>query len=184
MPIGMNHETENINAHQDIVLQTGSIFGNAGSSAPSGYLLCDGSAVNRTTYARLFTAIGTNYGAGDGNTTFNIPDGRGGVLRGAGTSSGYTQNVTVTLGAKLDDAGQNHKHADSGHYHYLNDGGTATGDSLSNVDTAPANEETNGVRVSLGYANIGGPTVLDSGTPRVSTETRVKSIGVNFFIKF
>lgn len=46
----------------------------AGVSAPSGYLLCDGSAVNRTTYANLFTIIGTIYGIGDGSTTFNIPD--------------------------------------------------------------------------------------------------------------
>lgn len=47
------------------------------SSAPSGYLVEDGSAVSRTTYADLFAAIGTTYGAGDGSTTFNLPDSRG-----------------------------------------------------------------------------------------------------------
>lgn len=46
----------------------------AGTSAPSGYLLCDGSAVSRTTYAALFAVISTTYGVGDGSTTFNIPD--------------------------------------------------------------------------------------------------------------
>ena len=52
----------------------GSISMYAGSTAPTGYLLCDGSAVSRTTYADLFTAIGTTYGVGDGSTTFNVPN--------------------------------------------------------------------------------------------------------------
>lgn len=46
----------------------------AGTTVPTGYLLCDGSAVSRTTYANLFAAIGTTYGSGDGSTTFNIPN--------------------------------------------------------------------------------------------------------------
>jgi hypothetical protein len=45
----------------------------AGTTIPTGYLLCDGSAVSRTTYADLFAAIGTTYGSGDGNSTFNLP---------------------------------------------------------------------------------------------------------------
>ena len=51
----------------------GSIIAYAGTTIPSGYLLCDGSAISRTTYSALFSAIGTTYGAGDGNSTFNIP---------------------------------------------------------------------------------------------------------------
>lgn len=46
----------------------------AGRTIPSDYLLCDGSAISRTTYAKLFAAIGGQYGAGDGSTTFNLPD--------------------------------------------------------------------------------------------------------------
>lgn len=53
---------------------TGSIKMYAGSVSPSGYLICDGSAINRTTYATLFSICGTAYGAGDGSSTFNIPD--------------------------------------------------------------------------------------------------------------
>lgn len=49
---------------------------------PAGYLACDGSAVSRTTYAALFAIIGTFYGAGDGSTTFNLPDIRGRVIAG------------------------------------------------------------------------------------------------------
>lgn len=58
-----------------------------GASAPTGWLECDGSAVNRTTYARLFTAISTTWGVGDGSTTFNVPDFRGRVLVGKGTGT-------------------------------------------------------------------------------------------------
>lgn len=52
------------------------------ANPPTGYLLCDGSAISRTSYADLFTALGTLYGAGDGSTTFNLPDFRGCFLRG------------------------------------------------------------------------------------------------------
>lgn len=68
----------------------------AGSSAPSGWLFCDGSSVSRTTYATLFSAIGTTYGAGNGSTTFNLPDCRGRTLIGVGQGSGLTNR---TLGA-------------------------------------------------------------------------------------
>lgn len=54
--------------------QIGVVKAFAGSVAPSGYILCDGSAISRTTYAGLFSVIGTAYGTGDGSTTFNIPD--------------------------------------------------------------------------------------------------------------
>ena len=53
---------------------TGMIFAFAGSTIPSGFLLCDGSKVSRTTYKKLFDVIGTTYGAGDGSTTFNLPN--------------------------------------------------------------------------------------------------------------
>lgn len=70
----------------------------AGTTPPSGWLLCDGAAVSRTTYAALFVAIGTTWGAGDGSTTFNLPDLRGRAPIGAGTGSGLTAR---TLGGTL-----------------------------------------------------------------------------------
>ena len=60
----------------------------AGSSAPTGWLLCFGQAVSRTTYATLFTAISTTYGTGDGSTTFNLPDLRGRVIAGIDNMGG------------------------------------------------------------------------------------------------
>lgn len=58
-----------------------------GSSTPTGFLLCDGSAVSRATYAALFAAIGTSYGTGDGTTTFNLPNTSGRTFIGAGTGT-------------------------------------------------------------------------------------------------
>jgi microcystin-dependent protein len=59
------------------VLPSGLVMPFAGTTTPDGWLACDGSAVSRTTYSLLFTAIGTTYGDGDGSSTFNVPDLRG-----------------------------------------------------------------------------------------------------------
>ena len=62
-----------------------------GSQVPAGYILCNGAAVSRTTYARLFAEIGTTYGAGDGTTTFNVPDMRDRYVIGANANVLGTQ---------------------------------------------------------------------------------------------
>ena len=93
---------------------TGTVSAFAGSAAPTGYALCDGSAVNRTAQASLFGVIGTTYGAGDGSTTFNLPDLKGRVVAGLGGSlidtsavvngavSNFTQvNLTGNLGGTI-----------------------------------------------------------------------------------
>jgi hypothetical protein len=61
-----------------------------GGAAPAGWLLCDGAAVSRSTYASLFAAIGTTHGAGNGSTTFNVPDLRSRYPMGAGAGPGLT----------------------------------------------------------------------------------------------
>ena len=83
-----------------VVLQPGVIQIFAGASAPAGWLLCRGQAISRTVYAALFAVIGTTYGAGDGSTTFNLPDLRDRFPVGAGST--YALNAkgganTVTL---------------------------------------------------------------------------------------
>ena len=69
-------------AISNISSPAGSVMSFASSTPPSGWVECDGSALSRTTYVALFTAIGTTYGTGDGSTTFNLPDLRGEFLRG------------------------------------------------------------------------------------------------------
>ena len=94
------------------------LFG--GTSAPSGWLLCDGAAYSRTTYAALFAAINTRWGVGDGSTTFNIPDLRGRAPIGEGQGSGLTNR---TLGSKLGEEShaltlaENGSHAHTGGLH-------------------------------------------------------------------
>jgi microcystin-dependent protein len=70
-------------------MPSGAVLPYAGSSAPGGYLLCDGSAVSRSTYSDLFTALSTTYGSGDGSTTFNLPDLRGRVPVGKSTDTEF-----------------------------------------------------------------------------------------------
>lgn len=70
------------NMSADGAIPAGVVWPYAGASAPSGWLLADGSAVSRTTYASLFAAISTTYGVGDGSTTFNLPDAKGRVIAG------------------------------------------------------------------------------------------------------
>ncbi len=70
-----------------VIIPPGAAMDFYGSSAPTGWLFCDGSAVSRTTYAALFTAIGTTYGSGNGSTTFNVPDRRHRVSIGAGAGA-------------------------------------------------------------------------------------------------
>lgn len=65
----------------------GTILDFAAATAPTGYLVCDGSAVSRSTYAALFAVIGTTWGSGNGSTTFNVPDFRGRTAIGAGTGT-------------------------------------------------------------------------------------------------
>jgi microcystin-dependent protein len=81
----------------------GSVIAYAGSAAPSGWLLCDGGStgVLRTTYSALFAIIGTTYGAGDGSTTFNVPDLRGRVVAGVdnmGSVDAGRLSIANTLG--------------------------------------------------------------------------------------
>ena len=68
---------------------TGMIFAFAGNSIPSGFLLCDGSKVSRTTYKKLFNVIGTTYGAGDGSTTFTLPNLIDRFLEGSSAAGSY-----------------------------------------------------------------------------------------------
>lgn len=70
----------------------------AGAALPPGWLACEGQAVSRTTYAELFAAIGTTWGAGNGTTTFNVPDLRGRVALGTGTGPGRSPRALGQVG--------------------------------------------------------------------------------------
>lgn len=98
-----------------------------GANAPSGWLLCDGAAVSRTTYAALFAAIGTAYGAGNGSTTFNVPDMRSRVPVGFDSGAGEFDALGETGGAKTHQLSSaempSHTHVQNAHNHGVTDPG-------------------------------------------------------------
>lgn len=80
-------------------LPIGSMIPYGKSTAPTNWLICDGSAVSRTTYAELFAVIGTSYGVGDGSTTFNLPNKKGRVSVGLDTSDSKFNAIGKTGGS-------------------------------------------------------------------------------------
>jgi phage-related tail fiber protein len=87
---------------------TGSVFTMATTTVPSGYLECNGAAVSRTTYADLFSAIGTTWGSGNGSTTFNVPDLRGEFVRGWDNGRGV--DSSRSFATFQDHAFEDHEH--------------------------------------------------------------------------
>lgn len=79
------------------IAPAGSVMIWAGTTVPTGYLLCDGSAVSRTTYSDLFSAIGTTYGVGDGSSTFNLPNFQDRVIQGSGARGNVGTYKTESL---------------------------------------------------------------------------------------
>jgi microcystin-dependent protein/sporulation protein YlmC with PRC-barrel domain len=146
-------------AAQQALVPAGAVMAFAMNSAPSGWLAADGSNVNRTTYASLFSAIGTTYGAGDGSTTFDLPDLRGYFVRGSGTNSDAT--AAGTFGAKQADDLKSHLHT--------HEPGAAAGAASGGSFTA---QRTDLLTTAINTSSTGG------------TETRPKNIAMLYCIKF
>lgn len=128
-------------------LVPGIVSAYAGATSPAGWLLCNGAAVSRTTYASLFAAIGTAYGTGDGSTTFNLPDMRGRVPVGLDTAQVEFDVLGEAGGAKTHRLTE----AESGlrdHAHVLPMGQGASVGSTSDV---PARSAATGTAVDPAF---------------------------------
>ena len=147
----------------------GAILAFGGTSAPAGWMICNGAAVSRTTYAALFAAIGTAFGAGDGSTTFNIPDLREATTKGAGetgqTVGNHVKTGGLAVGEFLDDRVQAHTHASPSGSNFFITGSAA---SLSGGEA----------KIYDGSNSTGG---MNAG--RGGDTTEVKAVGVNYIIK-
>jgi len=103
--LSIDTDTENIRIHDGStaggteIVPAGTIVAYGAGTAPTGWLLCDDSAVSRTTYARLFAVISTTFGTGDGSSTFNLPDLRDKIPLGKGTNNASLGTTTGSVAA-------------------------------------------------------------------------------------
>lgn len=190
---------------------TGSITAFGADTAPDGWLLCDGTAVSRTTYSALFAVIGESFGQGDNVSTFNVPDLRGRFLRGIDDGAGVDPDAASrtamatggatgdAVGSVQDSAFQSHGHnvSDSGHTHNIRttSGGGAGTRSWNAGSSGGAPQTTAGAAISSQQGTVGtlsgdwnasattGLTVTTPSSGNVTTETRPKNAGVYFIIK-
>lgn len=156
-------------------LPAGAIQLFAMSAVPSGWLECNGAAVSRTTYANLFAAIGTTYGAGNGTTTFNLPDLRGMFVRG--WDNGRSLDPGRALGSQQAAANNPHTHAptvsnpahthgitDPGHGHTINDPGHKHAGEVGGPSSAGFAGGTPGLNIQDMSIAVTGITVNGSAT--------------------
>ena len=157
----------------------GAVMSFARNSAPTGWLKANGANVSRTTYADLFTAIGTTFGAGDGSTTFGLPDMRGEFPRGWDDGRGVDSGRAFGS-AQLDQMQRLEGTFGGGHLRFS--GSTATGSFTiaSRAGTSTDNNNNNGSTWTFNSANS--PNARVSATN--SGETRARNLALLFCIKF
>jgi microcystin-dependent protein len=161
----------------------GTIVPFSGTVIPNGYLLCDGLAVSRTTYANLFAVINETCGQGDNINTFNLPDLRGRFLRGV--DNGATRDpdratrTAMNVGGNTgDNVGSVQGHAAEAHKH------------IAGYGSSPAPAPRYGYATGLASARLDHFNSIDTtdgaytSTEGVSTETRPINANVNFIIKY
>jgi microcystin-dependent protein len=165
----------------------GTINSFGGSAAPTGWLLCDGSAVSRTTYAGLFTAISTNYGSGDGSTTFNVPDLRGRIPVGLGTNASVS-TLGNNDGVAVANRRPQHNHTNGlttpNHTHtatqYQNAGASFVNGTMAGANTGSASQAGVTVTDSTGGGIAIAGTIGPSGTNPVDTSAYLV---INYIVK-
>lgn len=126
------------------MMPTATIIQNVSATVPSGFLYCDGQAVNRVgIYARLFASIGTTFGVGNGSTTFNVPNFKGAFLRGASTQTvGGIAYTAGTVGIAQQDAVLNPLYASNQGFYNLASGTARQCPARAIITTDPVDTTT------------------------------------------
>lgn len=118
-----------------LTIPSGTMFATAVAAAPAGFLPCDGAPVDRTAYSSLFSAIGIAYGAGNGTTTFNVPDCQGRIPVGLG-SNGDVNALGASDGLSVGSRSPKHN-TTPGTLDLNNDGSTSGDGRLVTTDHGP-----------------------------------------------
>jgi microcystin-dependent protein len=150
------------------------------TAAPTGWLKCNGAAVSRTTYAALFAAIGTAAGAGDGSTTFNVPDLRGEFVRGLDDGRGVDSGRSMASAQASANLAHTHSTDSQGAHTHPVRGITGTDDGLhvTNDNSNPANGLHGNINTSSAGAHT--HTALSSG----GAEARPRNVALLACIKY
>lgn len=168
----------------DVVTIPGEVKTYAGATAPFGYLLCQGQAVSRTTYASLFAVLNEIHGAGDGLTTFNLPDYRGRFLRGTASGSAAdpdrASRTHPITGAVIGDVVGSIQDMDWKGFYQTNTGQNTRTYSHNNVYMGKSTVAYTGNLFAGYWAAPGACT----GTMWDTSEIRPKNASVNFIIKY
>jgi microcystin-dependent protein len=138
-------------------MPVGAIVTFAALVVPAGYLLCDGSAISRTTYAALFATIGTIYGAGDGVSTFNVPDLRNQFIRGKADDRAVGSTQAGSFAAHT------HPVSDPGHVHDSTASQAAHTHAVTTVAHSHGIIDPGHVHTNTRAAIVGGGSQIDSG---------------------
>lgn len=166
------------------IVSPGTIFFFAGNTAPTGALKANGALLSRTTYAKLFAAIGTVHGAGDGATTFGLPDLRGEFLRGwddgRGVDSGRLFG-SAQAGAMLNHTHSGTTNVDGSHQH--NAIAASGGGGATTIPAQPGAAIPNNQMIQFGGAHS---HAFTTGNPNTGggTETRPRNIALLPCIKY
>ena len=170
---------------------TGSVHVMATTTAPSGYLKCNGAAVSRTTYADLFGIIGTTWGEGDGSSTFNVPDLRGEFVRGWADNGSVDSGRSFASSQSDQNKQHNHGVTDGGHNHSINDPGHIHQVQYSNSDSGDGVIEESGTGLSGQEPTLSATTgiTINNATTGISinndggSEARPRNIAMMYVIK-
>ena len=153
----------------------GAVIAFAGSVAPAGWILCDGRAISRTGFSQLFAVIGTTYGAGDGSTTFNVPDLRGRAVYGVGPSTPGVASLGANEGqGNVALRGPHHGHSFADHSH---------GYYRSKPTDAWQRGPDGGPHAGDDWVGTGGQGGMSIGAQGYSVQNAPSHMGLNYIIR-